>query len=69
MDETKKIVEVTVRMPESLKRDMQDLADIEDRTLSDVIRITLSNTLYGLKHRHEVSAAYGESSPAMRGKE
>lgn len=43
----KKIVEVTVRMPEYLKRDMQDLADQQDRTLSESIRVALCQYLYG----------------------
>lgn len=63
----KKIVEVTVRMPEYLKRDMQDLADRDDRTLSEAIRIALFNHLYGLKNRHEVPACAGLSCPTVRG--
>lgn len=65
----KKIVEVTVRMPEYLKRDMQDLADHDDRTLSEAIRIALSTHLYGLKNRHEVPVCAGSSCPTSRGAE
>ena len=65
----KKIVEVTVRMPEYLKRDMQDLAARDDRSLSEAIRIALSNHLYGLKNRHDGACCAGVSCPTARGME
>ena len=66
MDE-KKISEVTVRLSDTLKRDMQDLAAHEDRTLSDTIRIALEMYLYGAKHRVDALCSHGQSSQTMRG--
>ena len=67
MDENKKIVEVTVRVPESLKRDLQDEAAHQDRTLSDTIRIALSQYLYGVKPRPDHACGHADSCHAMRG--
>ena len=67
MDENKKIVEVTVRVPESLKRDLQDEAAHQDRTLSDTIRIALSQDLYGVKTRPDHACGHAESCPTLRG--
>lgn len=66
MDE-KKISEVTVRLSDTLKRDMQDLAAHEDRTLSDTIRIALEMYLYGAKHRLDVVCNHVESRGTTRG--
>ncbi len=63
------IAEVTVRLSDTLKRDLQDLAMLEDRKLSDMIRVLLETSLYGLKHRRDDACAIPESCRAMRGHE
>lgn len=63
----KRIAEVTVRLEESLKRDLQDLAMHQDRTLSEVIRVVLEDHLYGLKRRLCDACARGDSRPTLSG--
>ena len=41
------IESVRVHLPERLKNDLQDLADQEDRALSELIRVALEDWLYG----------------------
>ncbi len=45
----KRILELTLRVPEDLKRELQDQAALEDRSLSDVIRGVLELHVYGFK--------------------
>ena len=66
MDE-KKISEVTVRLSDTIKRDAQDVAAFEDRTLSEVIRRALELYLYGHKMRVDVACGKADSCPAKRG--
>ena len=47
----KRIEEITVRISDTLKRDLQDAAMLHDRKLSDEVRIALELYLYGVKHR------------------
>lgn len=61
------IAEVTVRLGDTLKRDLQDLAMHDDRSLSDMIRVLLEQSVYGLKHRRDEACAHAESCRAMRG--
>lgn len=49
----KRISELTIRVPEPLKRELQDQAAFEDRTLSDMIRVVLEIHVYGFKARRE----------------
>lgn len=49
----KRIFEITIRVPEELKRELQDQAAIEDRTLTDMIRGLLELHVYGFKARRE----------------
>jgi hypothetical protein len=63
----KKISEVTVRLEEGMKRDLQDLAAHDDRTLSDTIRILLETALYGLKTRHDNLCGQQEAGQTKRG--
>ena len=57
------IAEVTVRLSDTLKRDLQD------RKLSDMIRVLLESSLYGLKHRRDEACAIAPSCQATRGNE
>ncbi len=66
MDE-KKISEVTVRLSDTIKRDAQDVAAFEDRTLSEVIRRALELYLYGHKMRFDAACGKADSCPAKRG--
>ncbi len=61
------IAEVTVRLSDTLKRDLQDLAMLEDRKLSDMIRVILESALYGLKHRRDEACLLPDSRRATRG--
>ena len=61
------ISEITLRLPESLKRDLQDIAAHEDRTVSDVIRTLLEDRIYGLKARHDALCARDIPGEAKRG--
>ena len=61
------IAEVTVRISDTLKRDLQDQAMHEDRTLSDMIRVLLEIGLYGLKHRRDEACSQAASCGAKRG--
>jgi predicted transcriptional regulator len=61
----KKIVEVTVRMSDTLKCDLQDIAMHNDRKLSDVIRIALELYLYGTKHRADEQCMHAKVCKAM----
>ena len=63
----KRISEVTVRMSETLKHDLNDEAAAHDRTLSEMIRIVLELYLYGAKHRTDGACGHGESRGASRG--
>lgn len=45
------LTEIKLHVPEKLKRDLQDLADFEDRKTSELIRVILEGCLYG----HSVS--------------
>lgn len=65
----KALAEVTVRMTDTLKRDLQDQAALEDRKLSDIIRSILELHLYGSKHRRELACGHQESCETMRGKD
>jgi predicted transcriptional regulator len=64
----KRISEITVRLSETLKRDLQDVAAAQDRTLSDTIRIALEVYLYGMKHRTDEACGRDESGQTLRGK-
>ena len=61
------ISEITLRLTESLKRDLQDIAAHEDRTVSDVIRTLLEDRLYGLKAKHDALCARDIPSETKRG--
>lgn len=61
------IAEVTLRLSDTMKRDLQDLAMHDDRSLSDMIRILLEDSLYGLKHRRDEQCALSDSCGARRG--
>jgi hypothetical protein len=63
------IAEITVRLSDTLKRDLQDLAMEKDRKLSDMIRILLEVSLYGLKHRRDEACGLIDSCGASRGNE
>lgn len=63
------IAEITLRLSDTLKRDLQDLAMHEDRSLSDMIRALLEVSIYGLKHRADASCARADSRQTMRGNE
>ena len=63
----KALAEVTVRMGETLKRDLQDLAAMEDRKLSDTIRMILELYLYGSKHRRDQACSQQDSGATTRG--
>lgn len=65
----KALAEVTVRMTDTLKRDLQDLAAMEDRKLSDTIRTILELHLYGSKHRREQACGHAELCETKRGNE
>lgn len=65
----KALSEVTVRMTDTLKRDLQDQAALEDRKLSDTIRYILELYLYGAKHRREAACGHQEPCETMRGKD
>lgn len=67
MVQEKRIAEVTVRLSESLKHDLQDIAAHDDRTLSETIRILLETQLYGLKSRHDALCGPSDSRPTSRG--
>ena len=66
MDE-KKISEVTVRLSDTIRRDAQDVAAFEDRTLSEVIRRALELYLYGHKMRADTACGKADSCAAKRG--
>ena len=61
------IAELTLRLSDSLKRDLQDLAMHEDRSLSDMIRVLLETSVYGLKHRRDEACSLSTSCQALRG--
>ena len=61
----KRIDEITVRVSDTLKRDLQDVAMHNDRKLSDVIRIALEIYLYGYKHRTDESCMHSKVCGAM----
>jgi predicted transcriptional regulator len=61
------ISEVTVRLTDTLKRDLQDMAAHEDRTLSETIRIILETHLYGLKARHDALCGTATTGQTRRG--
>jgi len=45
------LTEIKVHLPISLKRDLQDLADFEDRKTSELIRVILEGYLYGAQRK------------------
>ena len=63
----KRISEITVRLSETLKHDLQDEAALHDRTLSETIRIILEVYLYGSKHRTEEACGRHDPRQTMRG--
>ena len=67
MSAEKKITEVTVRLSEELKNDANDVANFEDRTLSEIIRIALQLYLYGHKHRADEACGHGQPCVTRRG--
>jgi hypothetical protein len=65
----KKLAEVTVRLPESLKHDLQDEAAHEDRTLSEIVRLMLESSMYGLKARRDNQCSQQHERTTSRGNE
>lgn len=63
----KLIEEMTIRLSESLKRDLQDVAAQEDRALSVVICQILELYLYGYKHRADLACGKEDSCQTRRG--
>lgn len=63
----KRISEITVRLSETLKHDLQDVAAVTDRTLSETIRIALEVYLYGMKHRTDEACGRHDLRQTMRG--
>ena len=63
----KKISEITLRLEEGMKHDLQDMAAHEDRTLSEVIRIILECHLYGFKARADAMCSPAKERQTMRG--
>jgi predicted transcriptional regulator len=61
------IAEVTVRLSDTLKHDLQDLAMLEDRKLSDMIRVLLEDSLYGRKHRRDEACGIADLRQTTRG--
>jgi predicted transcriptional regulator len=61
------IAEVTVRLSDTLKRDLQDQAMHEDRSLSDMIRVLLETSIYGLKHKREEACSQVSTCSTTRG--
>ena len=59
------IAEVTVRLTDTLKRDLQDLAMLDDRSLSDMIRTLLETSVYGLKHKRDDACAISKPRGAL----
>lgn len=47
----KKIDELKIHVTETMKRDLQDMALVEDRKVSDLARHIIEVYLYGAKHR------------------
>ena len=45
------LAEIKLHVPERLKRDLQDLADHEDRKTSELIRVILEGYLYGAQRK------------------
>ena len=45
------LTDIKVWLPIDVKRDLQDLADHEDRKTSELIRVILENHLYGVKRK------------------
>ena len=45
------LAEIKLHVPEKLKRDLQDLADFEDRKTSELIRVILEGYLYGAQRK------------------
>lgn len=64
----KRIAEVTVRMSETLKHDLQDRAMNEDRTVSEVMRVIIEDFLYGVNRRLRDEAAQEPASQTLRGR-
>ena len=65
----KRIFEITVRVPEGLKRELQDQAAFEDRTLTDIIRGILELHVYGFKAKREQLHELLDRRAASRGAE
>lgn len=45
------IAEIKLWLPEHMKRDLQDLADQDDRKTSELIRVVLEDYLYGAQRK------------------
>lgn len=45
------IAEINLWLPEQMKRDLQDLADQDDRKTSELIRVVLEDYLYGAQRK------------------
>jgi len=56
----KSLETITLHLPESLKRDLQDLALAEDRSVSEYIRHELSAIVYGRMALREGANGCGE---------
>ena len=63
----KLISELTVRLSETLKHDLNDEAALHDRTLSETIRMILEQHLYGAKVRTDAACGRAGSCPTLRG--
>jgi len=55
----KKIDELKIHVTETMKRDLQDMALIEDRKVSDLARHIIELYLYGAKHRVKLQETEG----------
>lgn len=63
---TEKCLEsIRVHLPESLKRDLQDMAMQQDRALSEMIRYALEDWLYG-QSRHLCSTGPKRDEPGRK---
>lgn len=51
MTHDKCLESIRLNLPEKLKNDLQDLAAMEDRAVSETIRLILEDRLYGLARK------------------
>lgn len=56
----KSLETITLHVPESLKRDLQDLALSDNRSVSEYIRYELSAIVYGRLAAKEAAGRFGE---------